>query len=253
MGTLVNPSILAAMAGITNGDFANQCLSEGGAGRVTIGGYSIGKEMIMASNQILQRGREEFTLQVGKESSQILREANKISNFSQLIINLRLNNSENAGKFVRDFHDLSSRKENPILEINAHCQQPEVTQKGGGQGLLQRFDVLTDVIRVFQSKDFEVSLKIRGNAIDPDLFIPRVKQWQLDFLHIDSYKIGKKGTDLALLKHYKNNVNTPLIGNNSIVDKKSAQAVLNTGVQFFSVARAANNNPLLFHSLVKHF
>ena len=251
MGNFENPSILAAMAGITNGDFAQYCLLEGGAGMVTIGGYSIGREMITASVKIVQRGRKEFILQVGKEANEILREAHTISAYTKLIINLRINNLIDAKKFIRQFADLII--ERPIIEINAHCRQKEILQIGGGQRLLQRFDVLTNIIKVFHSNDFKISLKVRGNAINPDILIPRVNQWQLDFLHIDSYRTGEKGTDLGLLEHYINEIYIPVIGNNSVVDKKSAQAILDTGAQYFSVARAARKDPCIFQTFVKNF
>ncbi len=251
MGNSRNPSILAAMAGITNGDFAKQCLIEGEAGMVTIGGYPIGTEMIKASFKIAQRGRDEFILHVGKESDEIISEAHKIPDFSRLIINLRLNSSKEARKFTRNLGELISEK--PILEINAHCRQSEITHLGGGQGLLQRFDVLTDIIKKFQSKDFKISLKIRGNAIKSNSIISQIKQWQLDFLHIDSYKNGTIGTDLVLLEEYTKETNIPIIGNNSVVDIASAQAILNTGARYFSIARAARSNPTIFRTLLKHF
>ena len=126
MGNSRNPSILAAMAGITNGDFAKRCLIESGVGKVTIGGYPIGKEMITASFKVAQRGRNEFILQVGKEPEEILNEAHKISNFSQLIINLRLNSVKDADNFARNLGSLLS--ERPLIEINAHCRQIEILQ-----------------------------------------------------------------------------------------------------------------------------
>jgi TIM-barrel protein len=249
MGLSRNPSILAAMAGITNGDFARNCL-ENGAGMATIGGYSIGREMIRASVKITRRGRQEFILPIGKESEEITRETQKISSISNLIVNLRLNNPKNALEFARKFESLN--KEKPILEINAHCRQREITQLGGGQGLLQRFNVLSEIINILHSKDYLISLKFRGNAISPDELIPQINKLQLDFLHIDSYKIGEEGTDLVLLKHYTNVVNTPIIGNNSVVDIESAQTIMETGVQYFSIARAAKKNPSIFRSIVKH-
>lgn len=246
-----NPSILAAMAGITNGDFAKQCLIEGGAGMVTIGGYPIGREMIIASSKIARRGRTEFILQIGDESNEIWKEAQEIPDISRLLVNLRLNSSKEAKKFAQKFVDLLSEK--PIIEINAHCRQTEILQVGGGQELLQRFDVLTGIIKAFQAKNFKISLKFRGNTINPSLIIPQVEQWQLDFLHVDSYKTGSTGTDLDLLKVYTRETNTPIIGNNSVVDFTSAQAILKTGAQYFSVARAARSNPTIFKALLKHF
>ena len=251
MGISKNPSVLAAMAGITNGEFAKNCLINGGAGRVTIGGYPIGKEMITASVKVAQRGRREFILNLGKEADEIAREANKISFFSRLIINIRVCSSTETIKFAQEFSDLL--EERPIIEINAHCRQDEIVQEGGGQGLLQRLKVLTKIIEALQYNDFKISLKIRGNAINSELLIPKVNRWSLDFLHIDSYRTGEKGTDLTLLKHYARNINSSLIGNNSVIDSKSAQSVLRTGAKSFSVARAARENPLIFKTLVKHY
>ncbi len=251
MGNSRNPSVLAAMAGITNGNFARQCLIDGGAGLVTIGGYPIGEEMILSSIKAAKRGRREFILQIGKEESEILREAQKIPSFSQLIINLRLNNSKDAKAFAHKFDSLLEEK--PLIEINAHCQQVEITQKGGGQSLLERLDVLENIIRGFYAKDFRTSLKIRSNAIQPNLLIPKVNQWPVDFLHIDAYRVGRRGTDLEVLKYYAGKINALLIGNNSVVDIQSARAILDCGAQLFSVARAARKNPLIFRSLVKPF
>ncbi|MHA2225633.1 MAG: hypothetical protein ACXAC8_10545 [Candidatus Hodarchaeales archaeon] len=251
MGNPKNPSVLAAMAGITDGNFAQNCLINGGAGMVTIGGYPVGKEMILASTQVAQRGRKEFSLNNGKESREILREAEKVVLSPKLIINLRFNNSNDTKNFITNFNDLLTEK--IIIEINAHCRQPEVMEKGGGQGLVRRIEVLTDIVEILQSKDFKVSLKIRGSAVNSDLLIPYINKWQLDFLHIDSYHPGKEGTDLDLLGHYFTLIDTSIIGNNSVIDSESAQAILATGVPFFSVARAARKNPFIFEDLLKHF
>lgn len=251
MGDLENPSVLAAMAGITNGNFAKYCLIEGGAGMVTIGGYPIGEEMIISSVKAAQRGRREFILQIGKEESEILREAQKVPSLSRLIVNLRINNSKGARSFAHKFDELLEEK--PLIEINAHCRQVEITQKGGGQSLLERLDVLENIIKGFYEKDFRTSVKIRSNAIQPDQLIPTINQWPVDFLHIDAYREGRSGTDLEMLEYYARRINTSIIGNNSVIDIQSARAILDCGVQLFSVARAAQKNPLIFRSLVKHF
>ncbi|MFX0049665.1 MAG: tRNA-dihydrouridine synthase [Candidatus Hermodarchaeota archaeon] len=246
-----NPSVLAAMAGITTGLFANKCLIVGGAGKVTIGGYPVGREMIRASEEVVRRGRMEFILQNGKEANEISKEAQRVSELSNLIINLRFNKTKDIRQFSNRFSGLLAEK--PILELNAHCCQPEYIRRGGGQSLLKRLDIITYSIKVCQSKDFRVSLKIRGNSILPSFLIPKIDHWELDFLHIDSYQIGKDCTDLELLRDYAQRINTPVIGNNSVVDLKSAKAILDTGAQLFSVARAAQKNPLIFKDIMKDF
>ena len=51
-----NRSILAAMAGYTDGVFAAKCLFEGGAGLVTLGGIPVGKSMIESSIKLITGG-----------------------------------------------------------------------------------------------------------------------------------------------------------------------------------------------------
>lgn len=245
-----NPSILAAMAGITDGNFAKFFLEKGGAGYVTIGGYSIGKKLAEASFESCRRGRSEFLLQSGNESIDIFQEARKIKQSSRLFINLRINNHLDAKSFANEFADLSGN-DLPTIEINAHCRQEEIMYHGGGQSLLRRMKELNKIIKVFQAKDFNVSVKIRGNAIPPQEFIPLIDSWQVNYFHIDSYEAGKEETDLELLSLYSKAINTPIIGNNSIVDFHSAHAVLNTGVSYFSIARAIQKDRLVFNKILK--
>lgn len=245
-----NPSVLAAMAGITDGNFAHKFLTEGGAGLVTIGGYPIGKEMIRASNQIMSRGRKEFKLISGEEVQGLISEINKVSIINRVILNLRLNSSDDALYII---NDLTKQIESDlVLEINAHCRQPEVVKLGGGEALLLRINTLKKIIDVLKSSDFLVSLKIRGNKTDPSLFIEQINNTDLDFLHIDSYRTGILGTDLELLSYFSQNLNIPIIGNNSIIDSRGALNVLRTGAKYFSIARAAKKNPLIFKSILKH-
>jgi TIM-barrel protein len=247
-----NPSVLAAMAGITDGEFAKYFLEEGGAGYVTIGGYSIGKELAEASLESCRRGRSEFILQSNNESHEIFQEARKIKQFSRLFINLRINNHLNAKSFARNFADLSGN-DLPTIEINAHCRQEEIMYHGGGQSLLRRMKELKKIIKAFQARDFNVSVKIRGNAISPQEIIPLINSWQVNYFHIDSYKAGKEETDLELLSLYSKTINTPIIGNNSIIDFNSARAVLNTGVSYYSIARATQKDRLVFKNILKKF
>ncbi len=243
--------MLAAMAGITNGEFSGYCMEMGCAGFVTIGGYSIGKDMITASIKSRKRGRNEFVLPLGEEAKEIFNETCKISKLPNVFINLRMNSVDDAKEFSRNLKDFLGRN-HPILEINAHCRQIEIIQEGGGQNLLQRITTLHKIIKVFQSRDFKVSLKIRGNAISPYFLIPHIKRWQLDFLHIDSYKEGFRGTDLQLLNCYTKALDVAIIGNNSVIDLQSARAILETGANYFSIARAAENNPLIFKNIIEY-
>ena len=241
--------ILAAMAGITNGKFASQFINAKQVGKVTIGGYPIGKEMRQAAVLASKRGRTEFILQDGEETSSIAQELDYIKSPSDTIINLRLNSLDDIQHFVKQLSSEITFK--PIIEINAHCQQQEFLSAGGGQSLIKRPDLLNEMIHIIQAQDFPISVKIRGNQLNPESFSKVVNSWDLDFLHIDSYKFGGKGTDLNLLKQYVDHCQVAVIGNNSVVDKKSAENVLKTGAKFFSVARAARNDGNIFNTIIQ--
>ncbi|NHJ03078.1 MAG: hypothetical protein EAX86_13155 [Candidatus Heimdallarchaeota archaeon] len=251
MTSIKNPSILAAMAGVTDGSFAAKCLFEGGAGKVTIGGVPIGKSMIESSRELIIRGRKEFVTDAGEELAFFKKQLTYFNSLSRIILNLRLANASDARKFANDFYGTFS--ELPIIEINAHCRQQEVMTSGGGQRLLERLSELEQIIKVFNSKDFQISLKFRGLAINPDFFVTKLNKWPLNYLHIDSYRHGIDGTDLELITYYSTHIDIPIIGNNSVKDYKTASAIISAGATFFSIARAALSNQKIFSELLKDF
>ena len=230
-------AILAAMAGITDGNFASKIFETGCVGKVSIGGYSVGKEMINASLESTLRGRSEFTMRSGEEANIIASELEKISEPADTVYFAR-SLSENITSI-------------PIIEVNAHCRQQEILERGGGQNLIHRPEILSRILSIFKSKDFTVSLKIRGNDVDTHSFSKMVNNLEIDYLHIDSYRNGVQGTDLHLLTTFKELVQTEVIGNNSVVDLQSAEAILATGVNYFSIARGVHQNSNIFCALVK--
>ncbi len=241
--------ILAAMAGTTNGEFAAHFYNTHQVGKVSIGGYPIGKEMIQAAILATRRGRTEFVLKDGEETSSIVQEIDCIKSPSDTIINLRVNSIDDVKHFIKQLSSEITFK--PIIEINVHCQQQEFLSAGGGQSLIKRPSLLREMIHVIQAYDYTISLKVRGNRVDPESFSKIVNSWNIDYLHVDSYETGKQGTDLKRLKEFVYHCQTSVIGNNSVIDYISAQNVLKTGVEFFSVARAARSNSNIFNKIIK--
>jgi len=125
-----------------------------------------------------------------------------------------------------------------ILEIDAHCRQPEIMDIGAGQALLSDLPRLVEIMeKIKEELDVLTILKFRGNIV-PEREVSLAVNGLCDALHVDAMIEGKSDTDLNVF------LNIPdwifLIGNNSVRNAKSAQAVLEV-CDAFSFARLAND------------
>ncbi|MHA1941338.1 MAG: hypothetical protein ACW97P_06400, partial [Candidatus Hodarchaeales archaeon] len=90
------------------------------------------------------------------------------------------------------------------------------------------------------------------NVIEPKTFANLISNQDIEYIHIDSYQNNVLGTDLELLKKFIDCCDPLIIGNNSVKDKKSAEAILRAGANYFSLARAALNDKYVFHKIIRH-
>jgi len=231
------------MAGITDGTFCKK-MSKYGFDMVTIGGYNVDKETINAGQSIIRRGRPEFDIKEENITSTIKRESTIIKDEweGKVSVNLR---STSPDQVI----EISKINEIDVVEINAHCRQPEITDIGCGQALLHDIEKLHDFTRnVVKRAQSKVSVKIRANIENvDDIEISKViEEAGADYLHVDAMKPGFNHADLNIIKKIKENTEIFLIGNNSIRDLKSAQDMIYAGADGISLARAAMNGRLSF-------
>ena len=231
------------MAGITDGKFCRK-LANQGFDLVTIGGYNLDKKTIEAGCNIIQRGRLEFDIEEKKIISTIKNEAAIIKNSWNGLVSANLR-STSPQKII----EISKLPEIDVVEINAHCRQPEITDLGCGQALLYNTEKLYNYIKtVVEKADSIVSVKIRANIkkVD-DLEVSKVIQEAgADFLHVDAMKPGYNYADYDLINLIKRNTELFLIGNNSIRDLESARKMISAGADGISIARAAMNGKIPF-------
>lgn len=228
--------VLAPMAGITDGEF---CLKIGqyGFDMLTLGGYNIDLNTIKAGESILKRGRNEFQTSVDNYVDVIEKEAKFLKDkWDGLVsVNVRSTLAENIA-------NIANLPYVDVIEINAHCTQPELVNIGCGQSLLGRTDFLFNLVKdTIDKTNSKVSVKFRANVkgVD-DLFIAKsLDDLGCDFIHIDAMKPGVNSADLKLVKRICSSVDCFVIGNNSIVDVKSAKAIIDTGCDGISIARKA--------------
>ena len=228
------------MAGITDGKFCSE-LAPQGFDMVTIGGYNADNKTINAGRMIIQRGRAEFNIPEKKIINHINQQINIIKDQTDwngiVSVNIRATTPQ-------PIIEISKLKGVDVVEINAHCQQPEIVDLKCGQALLMEPNLLNKFTKeVVKKSASKVSVKIRANTPNTDIItISRiVEDAGADFLHVDAVKPGYKNADYNVISSIKDNTDIFLIGNNSINNIKSARKMITAGSDCISMARSLKN------------
>lgn len=233
------------MAGITDGAFCRGLLTYG-FGMVTLGGYNADTTTIHAGHEILARGRLEFDVIEEELIDLIEQQAMRINEQDfwngMISVNLRSITPE-------PIIEISKLKIVDVVEINAHCRQPEITNLGCGQELLKKPYHLEKFVReVVQKAKSQVSVKIRANVpgVDDLRIVKAVENANADYVHVDAMKPGFDRADYDIIKKIRQETSLFIIGNNSIRDLESAREMFASGADGISIARAAIGGKLSF-------
>ena len=235
------------MAGITDGKFALKLIPYG-FDVVTIGGYNVDAKTISAGHEILKRGRNEFDISEEDLISTIEHEVKLIKDkYPNIKVSANLRSTAPKPIIVI----ATKVKDLDIIEINCHCRQDEIVNIGCGQGMLSDLRKLQDfVLEIVENvrNEQKVSVKIRANVPGVDtLDIAKIiEKAGADYLHIDAMKPGRPYADLELIRKIARETNIFVIGNNSIVDTKSAKKMLDSGASGISIGRGAITGKLNF-------
>jgi TIM-barrel protein len=237
--------VLAPMAGITDGAFCRG-LSTCGFDMVTLGGYNADQLTVNAGKKILIRGRPEFDIGVEELLAHIEEQTLLIKDQESwngmVSVNLR---SIDPDPII----EVSQLKKVDVVEINAHCRQPEITDLGCGQALLQDPSHLENFTRkVVQKAKSNVSVKIRANVpgVDDLSIVKAIERAGADYMHVDAMKLGFNHADYDKIQKISQETSLFIIGNNSITDLESARKMLAAGADGISIARAAIGGKLSF-------
>lgn len=239
--SLKNPIALAPMGGITNSHFADQFAKD--AGLVILGGYNLDAATNQAASEMVKRGREEF---ISDEPLKLIdNELRSIKTDSLVAVNVRSSSQEPLIEAARIIND-----SNAILEIDAHCRQPEMTKIGVGEALLHDLPKLQDIIRKVKATGAIVSVKVRANVIDNKKMAKAIEDAGADILHVDAMKKGS-GADMEVIRNIRDVTRLLLIGNNSVTDFETAKEMFTRGADIVSVGRGVIEDPSLITTLVK--
>ncbi|WP_440954458.1 methanogenesis marker 9 domain-containing protein [Methanosarcina sp. Mfa9] len=236
-----NPIALAPMAGIADSAFANQ--HAGDAGLVILGAFNLDEGSMKVASELAARGRKEF---ISDEPMEFIKqEIRAVTSGTAVAVNVRsttLGPLIEAAKLVKE--------EGAILELNAHCRQPEMLDTGLGEALLQDLPRLSEWIRAIKETGVVLSVKVRANIIDDAQLARIIDKAGADIIHVDAMLEGF-GTDLDAIMTYRDSTRKFLIGNNSVTDFADAKEMFSWGADMVSAARGVLEDPELIRKLVE--
>ena len=219
-----NPLVLASVAGVTNSSFA---ISRS-VGLAILGGYNIDAATISAAKEMVRKGRSEFAY-----DDPMLVIKNELGVMNSTSIKAGINARSTTLGPQLDLADLTHEK-GGLLELNAHCRQPEMEAIGAGQCLIRDFNKLGEWIREIKQTDIVLSVKVRAGVVADVELAKIIDRAGADAIHIDIMDSGP-----VLIKKIRDETSLKIIANNSIVDYRSAHKMFLMGADFVSVARAA--------------
>jgi TIM-barrel protein len=219
-----NPLVLASIAGLTNSSFA----ITRSAGLAILGGYNLDEATIKAAKELVKKGRSEFAYD---DPMPVIKNELGVMNATEIIagVNARSSTLEPLLEIAELTH-----QEGAILELNAHCRQPEMEAIGAGQFLARDLTKLGEWIQEIKQTDVPLSVKIRAGVVGDVELAKAIDRAGADAIHIDTMDSGP-----TLIKKIRNATTLKIIANNSIVDYSSAHKMFSMGADYVSVARAA--------------
>jgi TIM-barrel protein len=226
------------MAGITDSRFAAKFSN---AGLIVLGGYNLDERTNEAARKEMVRGRKEF---VSDDPMNFLKQELEASrNITTIAVNVRAASVE---PFIQAAH--LTKTYGAILELNAHCRQPEMLELRTGEALLRDLPGLCEYIREIKKTGVVLSVKTRANIVNDVELAKAIEKAGADIIHIDAMHPG--GVDVGVIKRIRNSTDLFIIGNNSIVDLESAKEMFSHGADMVSLARGVLEHPGLIDHLV---
>ena len=230
---LENNIALAPMAGYTDVGFREICARCGAGLTVT--------EMVSAKGLVYQPEKDVKLL---KRSSYEKVASCQLFGNEPLMMKEALNNPQ-----VQQFD---------IIDINMGCPAPKIIKNKEGSYLLKDFKTASSLCDTLANSTTKpITCKMRIGYKNSDGIVAKDFAKMLEdsgakalFVHGRTMEQGYMGEpDLKAIEEVKNSVKIPVFGNGNIVDKKSLENMLKTGVDGVMIGRGALGNPFIFCDL----
>ncbi len=219
------PLALASLSGRSDARWARAC--EAHVSAAFLGGIGIDADTQAAARAGVARGREEFLTDdpLGFIDAQLARLAGVDLEAG---FNVR---TRDPGP-IRSAARICARHD-AILEVNAHCRQPEATAIGCGQALLAEGSRLVELVEAAADAGATVSVKVRTEVAGVDLpaLAARLDAAGADLVHVDAMDSRGVVADVV------DAVECLVIANNGVRSRDDVAEYLGYGAHAVSVGR----------------
>ncbi len=222
--------VLASLSGEAGVAWARQGADD--ADCALLGGIALDEPTRQAARELVARNRSEFlpsdpTGWIDDRCRELAAEPIRPG------VNVRATDPEpvEAAARVCAAHDA-------VVEINAHCRQPEMCRAGAGESLLREPDRLARQIRAASAVGATVSLKCRAEIDGVDL--PAVSRRAVtagaDAIHVDA--MDTEGVVARIVAAVPE---TTVIANNGVRDRATVREYLAYGADAVSLGRPSDD------------
>jgi TIM-barrel protein len=216
---------LASLSGEADADWA--AAGADLAGAAFLGGVALDEPSQKAASKLVDRDRQEF---LPDDPLQFIDD--QLSALDDVSIQPGVNVRSTSVDPIREAAALCASHD-AILEINAHCRQPEMCEIGCGETLLADLTRLTDYVSVAAAEGPAVSVKVRTEVPDVDLptVASRIETAGADTIHVDAMDSE------AVIQDIASATDLFIIANNGVRDRETVQEYLGYGADAVSVGR----------------
>ncbi len=229
------PIAVASLSGESNARWARAV--DGYVGAAFLGGIGIDTMTQAAARGAVHRGRDEFLTDdpLGFIETQL-----------RLLEGADLTPAMNVRATAPEPIERAASicaTHNAILEVNAHCRQPEVTSLGCGERLCARLDRLTSFVEAGCDGGASVSVKVRAELPGVDLteVATRIESAGASIIHVDAMDSREVIADIAEVTEMT------VIANNGVRTLSDINEYLGYGADAVSIGRPSTDPERVSH------
>lgn len=230
----VEPRVaLASLSGESDAAWAARGANH--AGLAFLGGIAIDEGSRRAAERLVERGRNEFL--PDDPFAFVERELRALDDVP---VRVGVNVRSASRAPIRDVAELCA-DHGALVEINAHCRQPELRAAGCGETLLRDAHRLCEYVETAATTGATVSVKLRAEVSGVSL--PRTAQWVeaagADVLHVDAMDSE------PVIREISDATDAFVIANNGVRDEATVTEYLDYGADAVSVGRPSDRPAVL--------